>query len=66
VKVLEQKCFVVCIEMFVFEAKGDMHLRTKPEYGNTFDPDLVASQPMMTQPPRLAINVISCRNFIVN
>jgi len=37
----EQKYFVICIKIFVFEAKGGLHLRPKLEYGNTFDPDPV-------------------------
>ena len=42
VKILEERCFVVCIKdqrLFVFEAKGGLHLKPKPEYSNTFNPD---------------------------
>ena len=35
--------FMVGIEILVFEAKGGLHLRPKPEYGKTFDPNPVVS-----------------------
>jgi len=42
--------------MFVFEAKGALHLRPKTEYGNMFDPDPVMSQPL-TQEKFIKIKV---------